>query len=175
MKATACKLCGAPRDMRLKGAPCSDCNREYFRRLRAKRRPSQTPLSEQVCAKCTRLLPISDFHLSSAYSSGYSAICRECVAFYRAVHRTMRRQAPASITCKSCAIAKPPSAFYRSAEGGWRRTCKVCFKQLACARLEWLKAHNPAEYERQQQMSRDRAQRSRRRSAASVFQRLVHS
>ena len=174
-KATICKLCGAPRDMSLKSAVCSACNREYFNRLRANRRANPSAPAEQICSKCERRLPISNFHRSTAYSSGYNAVCKECIAFYRAMRRRSHHQRPASIVCKSCKVAKPPSAFYRSAEGGWRRTCKVCFGKRSRARLQWLQQHDPAEYERQQQMDRARAQRNRQRKAAETFQRLVRS
>jgi len=78
MKATSCALCGAPRDMSLKGARCRRCHDEYFSRLRANRRQA-------------------------------------------------------------------------------------------------LKANDPAEYARQQQVNRDRTRRSRERRAAEMFQRLVRS
>lgn len=174
-KATICKLCGAPRDMSLRSVLCSACNAEYFRQLRAKRRENPSAPAEQVCSKCERWLPISSFHRSCAYSSGYNAVCKECVAFYRAMRRRSHHERPASIVCKSCGVAKQPSAFYRSAEGGWRKTCKRCFVKRARARLQWLQAHDPVEYERQQQMSRARTQRSRQRRAAEMFQRVVRS
>lgn len=175
MKATSCALCGAPRDMSLKSARCRRCHDEYFSRLRANRRQAPAALSEQTCRMCWRCLPISRFHRSCAYSTGYNAVCADCISFWRAMLRSTRRPQPASIVCNCCEVEKPRAAFYRSSEGGRRRVCKACFSARRRARLQALKTNDPAEYARQQQVNRDRTQRSRERRAAEMFKRVVRS
>lgn len=86
-------------------------------------------MTEQKCIGCEIVKPVSEFHRSKIYKSGYYSRCKECRnADYRQKVKTAEPKVQSKI-CSGCKVLKPASDFQKqqSNADGLCGKCKDCY------------------------------------------------
>lgn len=93
---------------------------------------------QKQCARCERILPLSDFPTNKRYADGHWCYCRACDRARQADTRRAKGIQPRKVfgsdrdihekQCHVCGIIKPVSAFSKDSDksDGYRTYCRDC-------------------------------------------------
>ena len=124
-----------------------ECNKERL----AKPTSGKARLVEQVCPRCSKLLPITSFSKNCNMNSGCQSVCRCCESaqsekllkakrtfFSREGHKHV--PPPSEKICSNCDHSKPIDDFSKSCQRptGYHFVCKACHAAAAQQRASKL-------------------------------------
>jgi len=76
---TKCSECGVPFDKPKKSHKCIPCNREYTKQYALRPR---SDITDKMCSKCNRMLPVAKFYKDKTSKTGYSYYCKDCIKLH---------------------------------------------------------------------------------------------